>query len=135
MEAYHKVMESRGWTVNCHSGALRRPYLHTVEDMYAFKEILDRALEKTATPRICRRIEYLTLFWKVTLLAGFCQDLPQAEALALLQNVRKIAGKNELTLMGNKRPMQEVLDEWEAFIKGEITDAERKYPITRIRPE
>ena len=125
---YYKVMEARGWTVDCHHGALHRPYLHTMEDMYAFKAILDKALAAAPNQTVYDRVNYLTLFYKFTLLTCFATKLQKEEALALVDDARAIAKKRGLDRFMHKHSTDDMLDDCRDVILGIKTDAERRFP-------
>ncbi len=129
VEQYYHTMVERGWTVLCHDGALHRPYLHTVEDMYAFKAILDKAIAAAPSEKVRDRVEYLTLFYKQTLLMCFARQIPQEEALKMVESARQIAKKSGLDRFMVRESMDEMLDDCRDVILGRITDADRKFPL------
>jgi len=128
IEDYYPVMIQRGWTVNSHHAPLIRPYLHTVEDMYRFKAILDKALAAADNETVYKRVNYLTLFYKSTLLMSFASQLDRDEALAMVESVREITRTHPAPKMSTHFTWEEAMDDCEAVILGQRTDAERKIP-------
>ena len=133
-EASYPRWVERGWTTRINSRVAIRKYLHTVEDMYRHKEVLDRALAKAKAIRdpalakkVYDRVEKLTLFYKFVLVLCFPLEIPSEEALALIEDLYAITQKNGIPFFLRKTG---TVDSWLSdarnIVLGVYPEEERK---------
>jgi hypothetical protein len=96
--------------------------------MYDFNATLDKALAAAPNQTVYDRVNYLTLFYKFTLLTCFATKLQKEEALALVDDARAIAKKRGLDRFMHKHSTDDMLDDCRDVILGIKTDAERRFP-------
>lgn len=133
-EASYPRWVERGWTTRINSRVAIRKYLHTVEELYRHKEVLDRALAKAKAiqdpalaKKVYDRVEKLTLFYKFVLVLCFPLEIPKEEALALIQDLYAITEKNGITMFLRKTG---TVDSWlsdaKNIVLGVYPEEERK---------
>lgn len=128
LEDYHRILVERGWTGSHRQKLLMlRKYLHTVEDMYRFRDILDKAMAAAKSEVVRDRVLLLTLFYKAVLIGCFVKDIPQEEAKTLIDDVRRSAKKLGITEYTRRDTTEEFLAEVEDLLAGKITEEERKF--------
>ena len=126
-EKYYYVMMERGYTVSIgHNAQLRKNY-YKLEEIYEFKAILDKALEKANAisdaeirEKVVTRVETLTLFYKFALLFCFTKEIEKEEAFKLIEDLRVTCKKVGLVTFWRRTDTEEYLQDVEKLLKGEI---------------
>jgi hypothetical protein len=136
IENYYRTLEGRGWNVRYNNKAAIRKYLYKLEEIYAFKEILDRALaaaqnisDKEASEKVYARVDQLTLFYKLVLVICFPLEIPKEEALSIIDDLRILTQKIGFTNFHKRLPIKDFLDEAEDIVLGKISEADRKIQL------
>lgn len=136
IENYYRTLEGRGWNVRYNGKASIRKYLYKLEEIYAFKEILDRALaaaqnisDKEASEKVYARVDQLTLFYKLVLVICFPLEIPKEEALSIIEDLRILTQKIGFTNFHKRLPVKDFLDEAEDIVLGKISEADRKIQL------
>ena len=128
LEQYHATLVERGWLGSHRQKIMMmRRYLHTVEDMYRFRDILDKALAAAKDPAVRERVEFLTLFYKGVLLSCFAEQ--QEDLPALIADIRAIAAKHKLEYFDRSTLLEDVIADAEDLAAGRITDEQRRFPL------
>ena len=127
LENAYQGWVDRGWTTRINSRACIRKYLHTVEDLYRHKELLDRALAATKTQLVYDRVNELTLFYKFTLVICFPLEIPREEALAIIADLRELAAKNEMDMFLRRTgSVEQWLQDAENIVLGKVKEEDRE---------
>ena len=129
-------METRGYTGDPHWVITRRPNYNTLEELDRFEEILSRALAKAAAAKdpeirekLRRRVEVLTLYYKVTRLSCFPFLKSKEEMLAVVADVRRIATQQNIRYFHMWRPLEDYLEDCEKVIRKELPEENRVFPL------
>lgn len=137
IEKFYDVMVERGWNVAFDNHASLRKEYYTLEDLYRFKAILDKALEKARgmeseelREKVVKRVETLTLFYKFVLLLCFTFEIGKDEAYALIEDLRSLCEKVGFVNFWRRTPTEVYLSEAEKLLRGEITST-TLFPITK----
>jgi len=139
IEASYPLWASRGWSVRINNRASIRRHYYTVEEMYAHKVILDKALAvakaisdpKTAE-KVYDRVNELTIFYKFVLVLCFPLEVPKEEALALIEDLRILTQKAEMPYFLRKADTAETcLDDAKNIVLGVYPENERKFKLKK----
>ena len=122
-------MESRGWSGRENATVLLRRSYYRPEEMQRLLAILDRGLAASKSQKVYDRVNALTVFPEAILAICFPTYLPRDETLALIDDLRALEKKLGMTHFMRDTPMSAYLGDAEAIARGEITDAERQYPL------
>ena len=134
LNAYHKVMVSRGHNGKCHDAVTRKYWYHTVDELKAFAVPLNKAMEVAkaekdinVSVKLQNRIRVLTLFYKLTLIVNFTLDLPKEEMTAMINDVREIAEFSGFNDFQTRMYVEDALVEAEKVLSGELNDNDRVF--------
>lgn len=130
-ENYYPVMEKRGYVAVPGGGVATVKDFYTIPEMYAFKDILDRALTKAngiaderVREKVVTRVETLTLFYKFVLLLCFTKELDENEALDLIADLRRVSEKVGLKTFFRRVETEKYIAEAEKIVLGEIEETD-----------
>ncbi len=128
-EKYYYVMMERGYTVTIGNSAQIHKKYYRLQEMYEFKDILDKALEKAngikddeVREKVVTRVQTLTLFYKFALLFCFTFEIDKQEAFDLIADLRVTCKKVGLVTFWRRTETDIYLDEVEKLLKGEIKE-------------
>lgn len=136
IKEFWTALETRGYTGDPHWVITRRPNYNTPEELDRFEEILSRALAKAAAAKdpeirekLRRRVEVLTLYYKVTRLSCFPFLKSEEEMLAVVADVRRIASQQNIRYFHMWRPLEDYLKDCEKVIRKELPEENRDFPL------
>ena len=130
VEKSYWLWAERGWTVRINNRASIRKHYYTLEEMYTHKAVLDRALAAAKSQAVYDRVNELTLFYKFVLVLCFPLEIPREEALALIEDLKRLAVQYEMPYFLRKvNTVEECLEDAKNIVLGVYPENERKFKL------
>lgn len=133
LPAFWHSLEEKGYKGHIYSAISRRKEYHSLEQLKQFQEILDGALAAVNTvtnpqrrETLRRRVEVLTLFYKMALLYCFPFSAPKEQMLDLTLDVLRITEENRITCYRHRKLTIDLLSECRKVICGDLPEEQRK---------